>query len=84
MTVVVQRMEPERLFSFTWHPYAIDPASDYSLEPQTLVEFTLRPIPQGTLLNFDRPDAGLDYVPRRLISFSTDSSRNPSASWRVR
>jgi uncharacterized protein YndB with AHSA1/START domain len=22
---VVQRMEPERLFSFTWHPYAIDP-----------------------------------------------------------
>jgi uncharacterized membrane protein len=22
----VQKMEPERLFSFTWHPYAIDPA----------------------------------------------------------
>ncbi len=27
---VVQRMEPERLFSFTWHPYAIDPNEDYS------------------------------------------------------
>jgi uncharacterized protein YndB with AHSA1/START domain len=26
----VQKMEPERLFSFTWHPYAIDPEVDYS------------------------------------------------------
>ena len=38
---VVQKMEPERLFSFTWHPYAIDPNEDYSKEPPTLVEFTL-------------------------------------------
>lgn len=50
MTVTVQRMEPERLFSFTWHPYAIDPAADYSSEPVTLVEFTLEAIPGGTLL----------------------------------
>ena len=50
MTLTVQRMEPERLFSFTWHPYAIDPAVDYSSEPVTLVEFTLEAIPGGTLL----------------------------------
>ncbi len=50
MTVTVQRMEPERLFSYTWHPYAIDPAVDYSSEPTTLVEFTLEAIPGGTLL----------------------------------
>ncbi len=50
MTATVQRMEPERLFSFTWHPYAIDPNIDYSLEPETLVEFTLEAIPEGTLL----------------------------------
>jgi uncharacterized protein YndB with AHSA1/START domain len=50
MSATVQRMEPERLFSFTWHPYAIDPAIDYSAEPVTLVEFTLHPIPAGTLL----------------------------------
>ena len=31
MTATVQRMEPERLFSFTWHPYAIDPNVDYSV-----------------------------------------------------
>lgn len=50
MTATVQRMEPERLFSFTWHPYAIDPAIDYSSEPTTLVEFRLEAIPSGTLL----------------------------------
>jgi uncharacterized protein YndB with AHSA1/START domain len=50
MGATVQRLEPERLFSFTWHPYAIDPAIDYSAEPVTLVEFTLHPIPAGTLL----------------------------------
>src|SRR3984957_18338947 len=38
---VVQKMEPERLFSFTWHPYAIDPKTDYSKEAPTLVEFRL-------------------------------------------
>src|SRR6185436_4555200 len=39
----VQKMEPEKLFSFTWHPYAIDPNEDYSKEPTTLVEFRLQP-----------------------------------------
>jgi len=38
---VVQKMEPERLFSFTWHPYAIDAKTDYSKETPTLVEFRL-------------------------------------------
>ena len=47
---VVQRMEPERLFSFTWHPYAIDPNQDYSGEPPTLVEFTLEQTVTGTRL----------------------------------
>jgi uncharacterized protein YndB with AHSA1/START domain len=47
---VVVSMEPERLFSFTWHPYAVDPKIDYSSEPQTLVEFKLEAIPGGTLV----------------------------------
>ena len=38
---VVQKVEPERLFSFTWHPYAVEPGTDYSKETPTLVEFTL-------------------------------------------
>jgi uncharacterized protein YndB with AHSA1/START domain len=45
---IVQRMEPERLFSFTWHPYAVDPKIDYTSEPPTLVEFKLEAIPGGT------------------------------------
>src|SRR3954465_4943115 len=36
---VVQSIEPERLFSFTWHPYAVDAGKDYSSEKPTLVEF---------------------------------------------
>ena len=46
----MQKMEPERLFSFTWHPYAIDPAVDYSKEPATWVEFKLEPNGSGTRL----------------------------------
>lgn len=47
---VVQDMEPEQYFAFTWHPYAVDPAVDYSRETPTLVEFRLEKIPTGTLL----------------------------------
>ena len=46
----VQAMEPERLFSFTWCPYAGDPDIDYSDEPQTRVEFRLEPTSNGTRL----------------------------------
>ena len=48
--VTIKEMVPERLFSFTWHPYAIDPDIDYSSEPTTLVEFRLEPKDGGTLL----------------------------------
>ena len=50
MTALVERMEPERLFSFRWHPAALDPKVDYSKEPTTLVEFRLEDAPGGTLL----------------------------------
>ena len=48
--VTVQKIEPERCFSFTWHPYAVDPNVDYAKEPQTLVEFTLEKTATGTRL----------------------------------
>jgi len=41
----VKEMQPERLFSFTWHPFAVDKSVDYSSEPATLVEFRLEPLP---------------------------------------
>jgi uncharacterized protein YndB with AHSA1/START domain len=58
---VVKAMEPERLFSFTWHPYAVDPKMDYSKEPQTLVEFQLKKTAEGTLLTVT--ESGFDKIP---------------------
>jgi len=65
----VVRMEPETLFSFTWHPYAVDPAADYSGETPTLVEFRLQEIPGGTLLRV--VESGFDKIPagRRMEAF---------------
>ena len=66
---VVQRMEPEKLFSFTWHPYAIDPKKDYSHETPTLVEFTLEAVAGGTRLTVT--ESGFEHVPadRRAEAF---------------
>ncbi|HJU30920.1 MAG TPA: SRPBCC family protein [Hyphomicrobiaceae bacterium] len=63
---VVQKMEPERLFSFTWHPYAVDPKEDYSKEPPTLVEFTLEKTERGTLLRV--VESGFDKIPAKRRS----------------
>jgi hypothetical protein len=62
-------MEPERLFSFTWHPYAIDPKIDYSAEPQTLVEFRLKATAEGTRLTVT--ESGFEKIPagRRPTAF---------------
>jgi uncharacterized protein YndB with AHSA1/START domain len=66
---VVKAMEPERLFSFTWHPYAVDPKMDYSKEPQTLVEFRLEKTAEGTRLTVT--ESGFDMIPagRRAEAF---------------
>jgi uncharacterized protein YndB with AHSA1/START domain len=57
----VKDMQPESLFSFTWHPYGIDPKVDYSKEEPTLVEFRLAPAGQGTLLVIT--ESGFDRIP---------------------
>jgi uncharacterized protein YndB with AHSA1/START domain len=69
LEATVKKMEAERLFSFTWHPYAIDPAIDYSKEPTTLVEFRLEPKGSGTVLSVT--ESGFDAIPkeRRFEAF---------------
>jgi uncharacterized protein YndB with AHSA1/START domain len=69
MEVTTQKIEPESFFSFTWHPYAIDPKVDYSSEPPTLVEFRLQKIPTGALLQVT--ESGFENIPehRRLEAF---------------
>ena len=62
METTVEKMEPERYFSFTWHPYAIDPAIDYSKEPTTLVEFRLEPKGNNTVLLL--VESGFSAIPK--------------------
>lgn len=69
MDITVERMEPERLFSYRWHPAAVDPGADYSAEPTTLVEFRLEEVPGGTELTL--VESGFDAIPlaRRAEAF---------------
>jgi uncharacterized protein YndB with AHSA1/START domain len=69
MEFLVERIEPERYFSYRWHPYPIDPAVDYSAEPTTLVEFTLEDTEDGTALTI--VESGFDRIPlaRRAEAF---------------
>jgi uncharacterized protein YndB with AHSA1/START domain len=69
MEIVVQKIEPETLFSFTWHPYAIDANVDYSHETPTTVEFHLQPQKDGTLLTVI--ESGFENLPpeRRTEAF---------------
>jgi len=72
--VVVERVEPQDLLSFRWHPYAIDAAVDYTTEERTLVTFTLKDAPgDATLLTV--VESGFDKVPpqRRMEAFRMNS-----------
>jgi uncharacterized protein YndB with AHSA1/START domain len=70
--VDVKQMEPERLFSFTWHPYAVDVTVDYTKETPTLVAFTLEARSGGTHLVVT--ESGFEKIPanRRLEAFRMD------------
>jgi uncharacterized protein YndB with AHSA1/START domain len=67
--LVTQKLETERFFAFSWHPYAIDPNVDYSNEPSTLVEFRLESRDKSTVLYLT--ESGFDALPkdRRFEAF---------------
>ena len=69
---LIDRIEPERLFSFRWHPHAVERGRDYSAEPMTLVEFTLESQANGTLLTVT--ESGFDQIPisRREQAFNAN------------
>jgi uncharacterized protein YndB with AHSA1/START domain len=69
LEMLIDRIEPERYFSYRWHPHAVDPNVDYSPEPMTLVEFTLEETGGGTVLRI--VESGFDRVPvaRRAEAF---------------
>jgi len=78
---VVQKMEPERLFSFTWpHPKSLDKADhakgDYATLPTTLVEFRLEKTASGTLLVI--MESGFDSIPG---DFRIEAFRRNEGGW---
>jgi uncharacterized protein YndB with AHSA1/START domain len=64
--------EAARIFAFRWHPFAIDPAVDYSSEPMTVVRFALTETPRGTHLEIT--ETGFDALPaaRRPRAFASN------------
>jgi len=70
--ITIERMDPEKLFSFHWHPHAVDPNADYSAEPATLIVFKLEEKPEGTLLTVT--ETGFDQIPlvRRAEAFKAN------------
>ncbi|HEX4166629.1 MAG TPA: SRPBCC family protein [Bryobacteraceae bacterium] len=71
-TITIEQMQPERLFSFRWHPYAVEAGRDYSNEPTTLVVFTLEEVAEGVMLTVT--ESGFDQVPldRRAKAFTAN------------
>jgi uncharacterized protein YndB with AHSA1/START domain len=74
MEVLIEKIVPEQILSWRWHPAAIDPSVDYSQEPMTLVVFELKGGEGGTLLTV--VESGLDKIPlaRRADVFRMNSS----------
>jgi len=70
--ITIEAMEPEKLFSFRWHPHAVEPGVDYSGEPTTLVAFALEEVPGGVQLTVT--ESGFDRIPlaRRVKAFTAN------------
>lgn len=70
--ITIDRIEPERLFSFRWHPFAIEPGVDYSHEPTTLIVFELEQV--GDDIKLTVTESGFDRIPleRRAVAFTAN------------
>lgn len=70
--ITIDRIEPERLLAFRWHPFAVEPGVDYAAEPTTLIEFTLDEVRDGTMLTVT--ESGFDRIPlaRRAKAFTAN------------
>ena len=70
--ITIDQMEPEKLFSFRWHPHAVERGVDYSAEPTTLVVFALEEVTDGVMLSVT--ESGFDRIPlaRRAKAFKAN------------
>jgi len=72
--LTIERIEPKRLLSFRWHPFALEPGVDYANEPTTLVVFELEETPEGVRLTVT--ESGFDGIPadRRAKAFDANEA----------
>ena len=70
--IAVEQVEFERLISFRWLPYPIDPGDDLANHPTTLATFSIRPEAGGTHLTIT--ESGFDKIPleRRVETFTSN------------
>jgi uncharacterized protein YndB with AHSA1/START domain len=68
----IETIEPMDVFSFRWHPFAIERDVDYQAEPTTLVMFELGEVAGGTSLRIT--ESGFDGIPleRRAKAFAAN------------
>jgi uncharacterized protein YndB with AHSA1/START domain len=74
--IAIERMEPESLLSYRWHPYPFESGVDYSHEPTTLVEFQLEEVAGGTQLKV--VESGFDRIP---LARRAEAFRMNDAGW---
>lgn len=81
--MLVEQVEPEGYFAYRWHPYPMDPAMDYSVEPTTLVEFRLEEVAGGTAVTIT--ESGFDRLPatRRAEAFRMNDAGWTSQAKRI-
>jgi len=71
----IEKVEPEHLLAFRWHPFAIEAGVDYSGEPMTLVQIALAAAPEGGT-RVTVTESGFDQIPaaRRAKAFEMDDT----------
>jgi uncharacterized protein YndB with AHSA1/START domain len=59
--IEIDAIEPQRLFSFRWHPHGLEKGFTPTKEERTLVAFRLEESPEGVLLTIT--ESGFDKIP---------------------
>lgn len=66
LTAKVIEVTPETRFVYTWHPFAVDPTIDYSVETPTVVEMVLAT--DGNYTRLMVTETGFDHIPEHRKS----------------
>ncbi len=77
-TAMIEKMDPEKYFSFRWHHKNDSSEIDYETEPTTLVEFFIEKTANGTKLTVK--ESGFELLPENIRS---QAYRDNTGGWKV-